>query len=203
MKRFVCLGITSFVISIAIKAQDQGFYADGYLLYNKDTSWCKIWFDPSNYNFSDSLITWNKDEEKVIPLINNKELAGFGIIQKGYKMDFGKIRLQGLKSWVYTYTKKLVTGAVELYELPFTEMKKDPGSMKLLREEFAAYYIARTDKPTSDFPTQLKQLRKKKIAPFLPDYPELKEMNDVMTAEEVAGLIRRYNAWFKEKSPDK
>ncbi len=201
MKKFVCFFILAFTITTFVKAQNQGFYADGYLLYNKDTSWCKIWFDPANPDFNDSLTTWYKDEGKTILLENNKDLSGFGIVQRGYKTDFGKIRLQGLKSWIYTYAKKLVSGTVELYEVPFTEMKKDPASMKLLREEFAAYYIARTDNNSSAYPTQLKQLKKKKIAPFLPEYPELKDVTDnTMTAEEVAGLLRRYNAWYKEKS---
>jgi len=198
MKKFAFIPILIYIQTASINAQDNSFYAKGYLLNNKDTSWTKIWFNPNSPYFQEEITVWQNEETKTISLADNKELTGFGIIEEGYQIHFGKVRSQGLKSWLYFYAKKIVTGTVELYELPLFAVRKDPESYKLLRENYSDYYIARTDNNSTSYPTLLNQLKKNKISPFLKGYPGLADIpNETLTPERLAELIKQYNTWYK------
>jgi hypothetical protein len=182
---------------LVVNSKPGGFFVDGYLLYNKDSTRCRLWFYPGNFNFEDSLLVWLNEKPKTIPLAKNDSLVGFGITQQGYRMHFGKLRLQGLKSHIYTFAKKLVTGPVELYEFPVTVTRKDPHSFGLIHETFSDYYLARSDDKKFSFPVFIKQLKKKKIAEFLTGFPGLKKFEkDSLTPEETVDVVQQYNEWL-------
>jgi hypothetical protein len=200
MKKIICIVFSLCTINIAGKGQDNSFYAKGYLLNNKDTTWCKIWFNPKAPYFNDNITTWQNEEAKVISLENNKDLIGFGITEEGYQTHLGRIRVQGLNSWIFLYVKKVVTGVVELYEYKYTFVEKKQTSFDISGENFSAYYICRTDINPAAYPTWLKQLKKKKIVPFLKGFPELEKIVDeIMTPKEIADLLIQYNVWVSGK----
>ncbi|HWR34013.1 MAG TPA: hypothetical protein VN451_10815 [Chitinophagaceae bacterium] len=198
-KNIFLFGVLLFMIEVA-NSQSYGFFTNGYLLYNKDTIHCRIWFNPDTPYFKKEIIVWLNEESKNISLENNNQLTGFGITQSDYKMNLGKIRLQGLASWNYVYAKKLVTGKVELFELPITSLKKDPESYGLVRDNLVAYFIGTSGNDTYSYPVFLKSLKKKKISPFLDGYPELVRISDKeMTPSELVELLVRYNNWYTNK----
>lgn len=196
MKRIIfCIGFV-FVLGTTVKAQRSPFYVDGYLLYNKDTTLCRIWLNPDTPYFKEDITVWLNEESKIISLEKDiKNLDGFGITQKGYQMHFGKIRVQGLSGWRYQFALKPVTGLVELYEMRYREIKKDSASYKLLiSDAFSVYFIGRSDQ--TSYPILLKELKKKKISPFLKGYPYLKDVPDrTLSPQEVADLLLKYNTW--------
>lgn len=195
MKKLILLFIYT---SATIVVHGQGFFVDGYLLYGKDTTKCRLWYEPGNFNFNDSLTIWADEKSSAIALNKKDNLVGLGITHLEYKSDYGKIRLQGTNSLIYSFAKKLVTGTVELYELPITVMKKDPSSLKLIKESFSDYYITRTDNDKFEWPVFIKQLKKKKIADFIFNFPGLKEIKeDMLFPEQAVALVKEYNEWFK------
>lgn len=200
MKKIIAIFFLIQILSNAVRAHSYGFYVDGYLLYNKDTTWCRLWFNPDTPYYNKEIVTWHKEEAKIISLENNGDLTGFGITQKGHQMNFGKIRIKSASSWIYAYPKKLAVGVVELYEVPLLFFEKDTDSYKLLTKIISDYYIGRTDNSSFVYPTLLKQLKKKKIAPFLTGYPNLNEItDDEMKPEDVLALVNQYNTWFDEQ----
>lgn len=179
------------------KGQSYGYYLDGYLLIKKDTTRCKLWFNPDTPYFKNELNALINYESRIISLEKNDSLSGFGIVSQEYKVDYGKIRLQGLNSWEYNYARKIVTGIVELYEYPFFLVKRDTASMGLIREKVSAYFISRTDNEKKDYPEFIKSMRIKKIAKYLNSYPDIGKLPDrEMSPDELAELLRTYNSWF-------
>lgn len=195
MRNLFCIILLCCSPAIKSSAQGSGFYLDGYIIQKTDTTICRIWFNPASPAYIDEMTVWLNDTSQTISFEKDKSLVGFGFTQQGYRAHYGRIRLQGLNSWVYAFAKKLVTGTLELYELPYGLLKKDPESLGLKREFFSAYYINRTDHESPSLPTLLKSMKKKEILGFIKDFPNLKDIPSVFTPQELLDLVKQYNAW--------
>jgi len=154
-------------------AQDAPFFAKGYLIYNKDTTWCKIWFDPQRPQYKGKIIVqYDEQQVREILFIRKDSLDGFGIIEKDYVFHYGKVNFKGWNFLATVYPRKLVAGTVELMKYRTASytygIQNDPTIFK-------HYYINRTDVNRISLPKKITSLKMKKIVPFIREYPELEK----------------------------
>lgn len=187
------------LISGRVHAQESGFYANGYLLYGKDTSWCKVWINPASLKFTDTLITWQYDQQIPVVFPAQTRLTGFGITEPGYISHYGRVKFKTHNGEKVSPCRKIVTGTAELYEHPYMEMRKAPNSFQLEYRQFFLYFIGRTDEDPASFPVLLNPPKKKKVAAVLKNFPGLKDPEaNVYTGTELAGLVMQFNEWFHQ-----
>lgn len=190
-----------FILSVNLsQAQDKSFFASGYLLYCKDTTWCRIWLDPEVPYFKSELTVWlNEEVSKIISLTNNDNLTGFGITEKGYEQHLGKINADLPYRKVTMYVNKLVTGAVEIYRHVYQMVVTNRTSLATKRDNYENYYIGRTDTGICRMPGLLRSFSVKKISAYLNNFPEMKTMTSKnLTPEELILLVNRYNEWCQQ-----
>lgn len=193
MKKLLLIILTGLIISKS-NSQKAEYYANGYLLYGKDTTWCKIWFNHSSPFFKASITTWQKDTTVEISLINNNTLTGFGITDDDYNLHYGRIKVDGKSGKVNMYVLKIVAGTLELYEQHYTRVAAIQGTMNITRKDYFNYYLGRTDATPIPEPVLLKSLKKKFILPFISDNKKLcEELQEKLTPEELAAIVIRYN----------
>lgn len=195
MKHFLLIIFTALIVSLS-KGQSAEYYANGYLLYGKDTTWCKIWFNPSSPFFKASITTWQKDTAVEISFTDTK-LTGFGITDNDYNLHYGKIIVDGKKGKTNMYVLKIVAGTLELYEHHYVLVATVRGTLNTTRKDYFNYYLGRTDIEPASTPVKLPALKKKFILPFISDNKKLcDELQEKLTPEELAAVVIRYN---KEK----
>lgn len=178
-------------------AQDNSFYAKGYLLYGKDTTPCKIWITPPSISFDDTLFTWQNEQEVIVVATQNEKLTGFGITETGYATHFGRVKLashHGMKIYV---CKKIVTGVAELYEYPYLEITKAPDSYQLEHQKRYLYFIGRTDSNPAAFPVLLNPPKKKTVAAVLKGFQPVENADkNIFSPEELVNLVIQFNNWY-------
>jgi hypothetical protein len=196
MKKLLLIILTGLIISKS-NSQKAEYYANGYLLYGKDTTWCKIWFNPSSPFFKASISTWQKDTTVEISLVKNNTLTGFGIIDEDYNLHWGRIIVDGKSGKINMYVLKIVAGTLELYEHHYVKVSTLRGTMNTTRQDYFNYYLGRTDANPILEPALLKSLKKKFVLPFISDNKKLcEELKEKLTPEELVAIVIRYN---KEK----
>lgn len=183
-----------------LSAQDKSFFANGYVLNNKDTTWCRIWLDPDKPYFNSELVIWLNDEvSKVLSLSNNDSLTGFGITEKGYEQDLGKVITELPAKKIVVYAKKLVTGPAELYRYAFSIVKTNQSTEVTTRENYEHYYLGRTDTREFQMPEIIYSLSVKKIKSFFADYPGIAAITrKYLTTDELITLVQQYNEWYQQ-----
>lgn len=196
MKKSILLGLIGLIAANCF-GQNAAYYADGYLLYGKDTSRCKIWFNPASPYFNKSITVWQNDRAVNISLIKNQSLTGFGITDNDYDLHYGKIEFDGKKGKADLYVLKIVAGVLELYEYHYVLFATLRGTIKTTQKDYFNYYLKRTDTNPDSYPTLLSALTKKNILPFINDNKTLsEEIKEKLTPEELFEVVVRYN---KEK----
>lgn len=185
-------------------------YKDGYALKEKDTVWCKVYFNTGSPDFSKNVRLIIDGEEMIF--LAGSAITGFGFEENKKRHDYGTVEVETQAGTTMVkkslFVRKLVAGTIDLYEysyLVYSTRRRSSGTgppteATTTQKYFTYNYIAKADSaaPALAIPVLLSILKKKEIAAYVSDNADMfAKLDKAVSVKQLADILREYNKWYK------
>jgi hypothetical protein len=188
--------LISFFLPLLIEAQQTK--VDGYIIKMKDTIYCKI-LPEKRVRFLKTSVTVADDVDSTTEYLAGGPVRGFGFKEDSVVTHYGVVTMYDGNSRRKIYVKKIVLGTVELYQHVYSVFKTNRVTGVSQMEQIEDYYIASNVNGDLTTPFLLPSLKKKFIARYLYDYPDLEDQDKIITPAELIKLLKSFNSWYTRK----